>query len=332
MAIAGGDTNTWDGRPGHQHHGAGHSLDRRGPLLRSGARPGDRILVTGSLGGSILGKHLDFEPRVAEALLLAERYELHAGIDVSDGLSLDLSRLAGESGCGARARFVANSGLRCRGATRWSIATDGRSALDHALSDGEDFELVLAVPPAAADQILRDQPLGDSRHRDRPVHCRAWLVGVVGRRRPASAGAAEDTSIDSICISISEPTRLCGIRTGRRSRHRRAWAGRWPNAAPDRAVVGLNGPLGAGKTRLVQAVADASGVDRRTVTSPTFVLVQEYHGTRTIYHADAYRLADADEFWQLGLDERFDEPALVFIEWADRVAELPARPTGSTST
>ncbi len=91
------------------------------------------------------------------------------------------------------------------------------------------------------------------------------------------------------------------------------------DALPRQAVVGLNGPLGAGKTRLVQAVAEASGVDRRTVTSPTFVLVQEYHGTRTIYHADAYRLADDDEFWQLGLDERFDQQALVFIEWADRV-------------
>lgn len=90
-------------------------------------------------------------------------------------------------------------------------------------------------------------------------------------------------------------------------------------ALPRQAVVGLNGPLGAGKTRLVQAVAEASGVDRRTVTSPTFVLVQEYHAARTIYHADAYRLADDDEFWQLGLDERFDEPVLVFIEWAGRI-------------
>lgn len=94
---------------------------------------------------------------------------------------------------------------------------------------------------------------------------------------------------------------------------------------PTSAVIGLNGPLGAGKTRLVQAVAEASGVDRRTVTSPTFVLVQEYHGRRTIYHADAYRLADDDEFWQLGLDERFDDPVLVFIEWAERIARcLPA--------
>jgi tRNA threonylcarbamoyladenosine biosynthesis protein TsaE len=94
---------------------------------------------------------------------------------------------------------------------------------------------------------------------------------------------------------------------------------------PTRAVVGLNGPLGAGKTRLVQAVAEASGVDRRDVTSPTFVLVQEYHGTRSIYHADAFRLADDDEFWQLGLDERFAEPALVFIEWADRVSRCLPR-------
>jgi tRNA threonylcarbamoyladenosine biosynthesis protein TsaE len=94
---------------------------------------------------------------------------------------------------------------------------------------------------------------------------------------------------------------------------------------PRQAVVGLNGPLGAGKTRLVQAVAEASGVDRRGVTSPTFVLVQEYHGARAIYHADAYRLADDDEFWQLGLDERFDEPVWVFIEWAERIHRcLPA--------
>ena len=96
-------------------------------------------------------------------------------------------------------------------------------------------------------------------------------------------------------------------------------------ALPTQAVVGLNGPLGAGKTRLVQAVADASGIDRRNVTSPTFVLVQEYRGQRTIYHADAYRLADADEFWQLGLDERFEQQAITFVEWADRFPHcLPA--------
>ena len=134
------------------------TVTARGPLLRSGARPGDRILVTGSFGGSILGKHLDFEPRVAEALLLAERYELHAGIDVSDGLSLDLSRLAGESGCGAVVDLLQIPVSEAAHALAAQNA-DGRTALDHALADGEDFELVLAAPPEAAEAILRDQPL-----------------------------------------------------------------------------------------------------------------------------------------------------------------------------
>jgi tRNA threonylcarbamoyladenosine biosynthesis protein TsaE len=85
------------------------------------------------------------------------------------------------------------------------------------------------------------------------------------------------------------------------------------------SVVALSGPLGAGKTRLVQAIAAASGVDRRDVVSPTFVLVHEYHGTRPIYHLDAYRIADDDEFLELGVEEYFASSALVFIEWAERV-------------
>ena len=88
---------------------------------------------------------------------------------------------------------------------------------------------------------------------------------------------------------------------------------------PLRATVALNGTLGAGKTRLVQSLAAACGVDRQSVVSPTFVLVQEYHGVRTIYHADAYRVRDDDEFLALGVDEYFYEDALVLIEWAERV-------------
>lgn len=91
-------------------------------------------------------------------------------------------------------------------------------------------------------------------------------------------------------------------------------------ALPGGAVVALNGPLGAGKTRLVQAVADALGIDRSEVVSPTFVLMQEYHGQKSIYHVDAYRIKDDDEFLQLGVDEYFAPGNLVFIEWADRVA------------
>ncbi len=94
---------------------------------------------------------------------------------------------------------------------------------------------------------------------------------------------------------------------------------------PARCVLGLSGPLGAGKTRLVQALAEACGIDRRDVVSPTFVLMHEYHGTRSIYHIDAYRLRDQDEFLNLGVQERFEEDVLVVVEWAERVTEcLPS--------
>jgi tRNA threonylcarbamoyladenosine biosynthesis protein TsaE len=88
---------------------------------------------------------------------------------------------------------------------------------------------------------------------------------------------------------------------------------------PPGTTVALCGTLGAGKTRLVQAIAEALGVSRRDVVSPTFVLMQEYHGRRTIYHIDAYRLRDDDEFQQLGPDEYFESDGLVLIEWADRI-------------
>jgi thiamine-monophosphate kinase len=90
LAIAGGDTNTYDGPLVISAMLVGE-VTARGPLTRSGGRPGDWLLVTGTLGGSILGHAFDFTPRVREALLLHERYDLHAGMDISDGLSLDAS-------------------------------------------------------------------------------------------------------------------------------------------------------------------------------------------------------------------------------------------------
>ncbi len=96
-------------------------------------------------------------------------------------------------------------------------------------------------------------------------------------------------------------------------------------AVPAGCTVALIGPLGAGKTRLVQALAPAAGVDRRDVVSPTFVLVHEYQGTLPIYHFDAYRLRDDDEFLQLGAEEYFASRGWVLVEWADRVERcLPA--------
>ncbi|MFV1965902.1 MAG: tRNA (adenosine(37)-N6)-threonylcarbamoyltransferase complex ATPase subunit type 1 TsaE [Pirellulaceae bacterium] len=94
---------------------------------------------------------------------------------------------------------------------------------------------------------------------------------------------------------------------------------------PPGTTVALCGTLGSGKTRLVKAIASACGVPEEEVVSPTFVLCQEYHGQREIYHWDAYRLNGVDDFLQLGPEECFDSSALVLIEWADRVIEALPR-------
>jgi tRNA threonylcarbamoyladenosine biosynthesis protein TsaE len=92
------------------------------------------------------------------------------------------------------------------------------------------------------------------------------------------------------------------------------------------AVVALIGPLGAGKTHLVRAVAEGLDIpDRRVVTSPTFVLIQEYPARLPIYHFDAYRLQAEAEFADLGVHEYFEGSGVCLIEWADRVPGcLPA--------
>jgi tRNA threonylcarbamoyladenosine biosynthesis protein TsaE len=89
------------------------------------------------------------------------------------------------------------------------------------------------------------------------------------------------------------------------------------------SVVALVGTLGAGKTRLVQAVAAALGNPRDEITSPTFVLVNEYHvGRMPVYHFDTYRLRDEDEFLELGPEEYFAGQGVTFVEWADRFEQL----------
>ncbi len=91
-------------------------------------------------------------------------------------------------------------------------------------------------------------------------------------------------------------------------------------ALPETAAIALTGTLGAGKTRLVQALAAGCGVDPASVTSPTFVLCQIYRGARTLYHLDAYRVRDLDEFLELGVVEYFVGPGVTCFEWADRIA------------
>lgn len=110
-------------------------------LTRSGARAGDWIYVSGELGGSILGKHFRFAPRLAEGRWLASRREVRCLMDLSDGLAKDLLSL---TPAGTRPALSV-AALPISRAARTLARRDGRSALDHALSDGEDFELLFAL-------------------------------------------------------------------------------------------------------------------------------------------------------------------------------------------
>ncbi len=119
-------------------------------VLRSGATVGDAIFVTGELGGSLAGRHLEFEPRLREAQWLTRHFAIHAMIDLSDGLAGDLRHVLHASGVGAELLASAVPTSRAaRLAARESHGT--RTALSAALTDGEDFELLFAV--AANDSV-----------------------------------------------------------------------------------------------------------------------------------------------------------------------------------
>lgn len=117
-------------------------------VLRSGARRGDIIFVTGSLGGSIYGKHIRFIPRIKEAQLLVKSFKLHSMIDLSDGLSSDLNHIARESDVGA---LIYEQSI--------PLSRDARS-IKQALNMGEDFELLFTLSPAEAKKLLRKKPRG----------------------------------------------------------------------------------------------------------------------------------------------------------------------------
>jgi thiamine-monophosphate kinase len=111
-------------------------------ITRSGGQPNDVLFVTGTLGGSFRGRHLDFVPRVAEGRWLGAHGYARAMMDLSDGLATDLPRLAAASKCGFEIDFAALP--RTRGCDS-----------NHALCDGEDYELLLAVAPRLAGRLRR---------------------------------------------------------------------------------------------------------------------------------------------------------------------------------
>jgi thiamine-monophosphate kinase len=165
--IAGGDTNAWNGPFVISVTVIGEAT-AKGPVTRGGAQPGDWIFVTGELGGSLAGRHFTFQPRVNEALQLHDAVDLHAMIDLSDGLASDLPHILDESGDPGRMRrrgtiqrgvgaILEAASIPVSEAAR-SIA-DGRSPLEHALTDGEDFELCFTVSPADGERLLADPPL-----------------------------------------------------------------------------------------------------------------------------------------------------------------------------
>lgn len=139
LAMVGGDTARGKGL--ELHIFAVGRVPRNRAVLRSGARPGDVVLVTGSLGGSMNGKHLRFEPRLAEGKWIRDGGWASSMIDLSDGLASDLRRLTEMSGTGALIESAAIPVSRTA-----SKGGEGISILDHALFDGEDYELLLTVP------------------------------------------------------------------------------------------------------------------------------------------------------------------------------------------
>lgn len=120
--------------------------------LRSKARVGDVVLVTGDLGGSILGRHLAFLPRIREAQWLREQIVLHAMIDISDGLAADAHHLVEESRVGIE---LWEEAIPVSRAARDLAEQTGRAPIDHALHDGEDYELLFTASAREAADLLQ---------------------------------------------------------------------------------------------------------------------------------------------------------------------------------
>lgn len=238
--LAGGDTNAWNG-PLVVSVTAFGLTSSQGVLLRSKARPGDRIVVTGKFGGSLPRRQFMFQPRIEEARFLLENGFAHAAMDVSDGLLLDLTRMATASSLGfllfdnaipvhedadaccrlvrkakelldsghdthnlpvvrfpfdpaqdvsdaeliARAKII-NNNLETTGLSMFP------TPLDRALTDGEDFELILAVGPDQVENLIKSQPFADRGVKLTEIG--QWCPLEQGRKRLNKEGRQIDCS------------------------------------------------------------------------------------------------------------------------------------------
>lgn len=177
--IVGGDTASWDGKLVMTVT----ILGRSGgiiPVTRNGARVGDRIYVTGALGGSLLGRHMNFTPRIAEARYFAQ-IGISAMIDLSDGLSRDLRHICSQSNVGALIEAVSipvhEDAIEMR--------RDGHSPLEHALHDGEDYELLFTSELADLPGLMCIGAIAEPPG--------IWLVHPDDRREPLEPKGWEHT-------------------------------------------------------------------------------------------------------------------------------------------
>ncbi|MGN6368353.1 MAG: thiamine-phosphate kinase [Phycisphaerae bacterium] len=151
--LVGGDTSIWDQRLAITVSALGRIPTGQHLITRSGAKPGDTLFVSGALGGSLLGRHLAFKPRIdlAQKLAKAAGPALHAMMDLSDGLAQDLPRLCNASNVGAQ---IHTAQLPIH-EDAWTLSKkDSLPAGFHALADGEDYELLFALDPDATPAII----------------------------------------------------------------------------------------------------------------------------------------------------------------------------------
>ncbi len=155
VAIVGGDTTSWDGKLAIDVCVSAQPWPSVAPVTRFGAVAGDKLYVTGKLGGSLLGRHMTFTPRIRAARQIAESLgaNLHAMMDISDGLSLDCWRLCRTSGVGCVLDERLLDSIVHDDAMRAS-ESDGRTTFEHALNDGEDFELLIAAKIDNLDELV----------------------------------------------------------------------------------------------------------------------------------------------------------------------------------
>lgn len=152
--LVGGDLTRWSGGVVITVTALGMPAGERA-ITRANARPGDRLFVTGSLGGSLERKHYSFTPRLEEAAWLARNFPPNAMIDISDGLGIDAGHIGAESGC----RIVIDAArVPVSSAARRMARSGGKDALARAVSDGEDFELLLALSDREAGECLKRWP------------------------------------------------------------------------------------------------------------------------------------------------------------------------------